>query len=108
MNILNHVNIAEMVTITATRAPNSAKFEVSIVPLSAHQRLVFDEKALATLNEKLTEKAAQFEARDPRAKKYIEEFVARMLPEFQRVGLLEIENIPESEDPYKEIKEKYR
>lgn len=105
VNIMNHVNVSEMLNVIATRIPNTANFVVDIVCLDKTQRVVIDSSALKTMNEKITEKASQFEARDPKAKKWIEEFVSRMLPELQRVGLMEIEDIPESpEDPYAEFK----
>ena len=67
MNIMNHVNIAELVTVTATRLPNTANFAVSIVSMDPSKRVVLDESALLKMNEMVTEKAASFEARDPRA-----------------------------------------
>jgi hypothetical protein len=98
-----------MVTVTAIRKPNKADFEVSIISLDPHMKIVFDESALKTMNEKISEKAAQFEARDPRAKTYIEEYVSRMLPELQRVHLLEFQEIKdEPEDPYKFIRESFK
>ena len=109
MDIMKHVNISEMVTVTATRMPRTAEFKVSIIPLDPRLNLVFDESALRTMEEKISQKAAQFAARDPRAQKYIEEFVSRMLPELQRTGLLEIEEASESpEDPYKSIREQHK
>ena len=105
IDVMSHVNISEMMNITAFRIGQTGKFVVDIRCLDVSKKVVIDPKALETMNSKITEKAAQFEARDPRAKTYIEEFVSRMLPELQRVGLLEIIDIPdEPEDPYAEFK----
>ena len=107
--IMNHVNISELLTIIANRIPHTANFEVSIIPLDPHKRLVFDPSALAKMNQMITEKASHFEARDPRVKLYIEEFVSRLLPEFQRTNLISYEDIPEGvTDHYKDIRTKYK
>jgi hypothetical protein len=109
MKGLKNVNIADLVVVTATRLPKTTNYIVDITPLDKMKHVVFDTKALETMNEKISEKASQFEACDPRAKQYIEEFVSRMLPEMDRCGLLIYEDIPEaSDDPYKEIKEKLK
>jgi hypothetical protein len=105
IDVMNHVNISELMNITAFRVGQTGKFVVDIRCLDPDKKVVIDPKALETMNNKITERAAQFEARDPKAKTYIEEFVSRMLPELHRVGLLEIVDIPDAPaDPYAEFK----
>jgi hypothetical protein len=108
-HVMSHVNIAELVSVTAIRMPCTGHFSVDVIPLDATKRIVFDESALKTMNDTISEKAAQFDARDPKAPKYIEEFVSRLLPEFDRLGLVMIEDIGEApSDPYKSIREKFK
>jgi hypothetical protein len=108
MEIMKHVDILDQVTIHVFRMPNTARFEVQIEPVDKNKNVVFDEDALRVMNEKITEKAAQFEARDPRAKDYIEEFIARLTSELYRNGLVELQEVEEPKDPYQEIKDKYK
>ena len=107
--IMKHVDILELIRIHVFRIPNTPKFEVEIECIERDKNLVFDEDALRVMNHKITEKAAQFEARDPRAKNYIEEFVARLTSELHRNGLVELEEVPESApDPYADMRRKYK
>ena len=106
--IMNHIDILDQIQIDVFRIPNTANFEVEISCLDRTKNVVFDEKALRVMNQKITEKAAQFEARDPRAKTYIEEFVGRLTSELFRNGLAEIEDIPDAVDPYEDLRRRFK
>lgn len=101
------VNIAELLTISALNRPGTGEFVVDIVPLDKEKRFIMDPKASATMNEKITEKCRTLDARDPRTKLYIEEMVSRLVTELHRVGLCDLEDVPEMEDPYKSIRQKF-
>ena len=107
IDVLKHTNISEMLNITAHRVGQTGNFVVDILCLDMTKKVVIDPKALETMNQKIGEKASQLSANDPRAKKYIEQFVSQLLPELQRVGLADIVDIPEAGDPYEELKKKY-
>lgn len=107
--IMKHVDILELIRVHVFRVPNTARFEVEIESIDKNKNVVFDEDALRIMNQKITEKAAQFEARDPRAKHYIEEYVARLTGELHRNGLMELEEVPdEASDPYADLRKRYR
>lgn len=101
------VNIAELLTVTAMNRDGTGEFVVDIVPLDKHKRFVMDPKAMETMNEQITSKCRVLEARDPRTRLYIEEMVSRLITELNRVGLCQIEDVPEMEDPYKAIRQKF-
>jgi hypothetical protein len=112
MNIMKHVDVLDLIKINVFR-PNvyqPGQLEVSLEALEKDKVVVIDEDELKRLNELLTDKCREFEdARDPKVTKYIEEFVARMCSEWHRLGLLEIEEVPEgSKDPYQDAKEMFK
>jgi hypothetical protein len=91
---------------------NPGRFEVQIASIDDKKNVVFDERALAVLNERVTEKSKQFsDARDPRVRGYIKEFVGRMASELYKNGLMELEDIDQQEgspeDPYSKAKRLY-
>lgn len=108
MQVMNKVDILDLVHIHVFRIPNTARFEVQIEAIEKNKNVIFDEDALKIMNQKITEKAAQFEARDPRAKDYIQEFVGRMTSELYRNGLVALDIVTdEPDDPYADIRKKY-
>lgn len=109
MQVMNKVDILDLVRIHVFRLPNTPSFEVEIEPLDKNKNVIFDEDALRVMNEKVSEKAAQFEARDPRAKDYIQEFVGRMTSELYRNGLVSLEVVTdEPDDPYVDMRNKFK
>jgi hypothetical protein len=112
-NLLKHVDILDLVTINIFKGPVSKEdpnpLVVSIDPLDRSQRVVFDDGALKVMNEKLTEKLADKDARDSNTIEYLKEFVGRFVSELYRNGLCLIEDIPEGNaDPYAEAKKLFR
>jgi len=108
MQIMNQVDILDLVRIHVFRIPNTARFEVQVEAVDKTKNVVFDEDALKVLNQKVTERAAQFEARDPRAIGYIEEFVGRLTSELYRNGLVELATVSdEDQDPYADLRKEY-
>jgi hypothetical protein len=107
--IMKHIDVLELIRIHVFRIPNTPRFEVEIESIDKNKNVVFDEDALRIMNQKITERAAQFEARDPRAKTYIEEFIARLTSELHRNGLMELEEISdEPSDPYADLRKQYK
>lgn len=109
MEVLKHVDILELITINVFR-PNIYKagdIHVELEALEKGKVVVVDEDELLKLNEALTNKCQEFnDAREPKVAKYIEEFVARMCSDWHRMGLLIIEDAPDTpDDPYKKAKE---
>jgi hypothetical protein len=111
MNILKHVDILSLIEITLIN-PNPMRpgqFEVQIDAIEKEKQVVIDSGALRAFNNILYEKCQQFDdARDPKVRTYIQEFVSRMCIEWHRNGLLIIEDIPEAdEDPYAAVRKQY-
>lgn len=110
MEILKNVDILELVTIHVYRGDpthdDPMPYRVMIESLDKGKKVVFDEKALQTMNYHLTEKAQQFQdGRDPRVKDYIQEFVGRMVSELAKNGLVVLEDVgDEKEDPYANLR----
>lgn len=111
VNILKNVEINELLKIDIF-APNvyaPGEIEVSIDAVEAGKRVIIDEDASRVLGDILMNRANDsFESvRDPKMKKDMEEFVARMCVEWHRNGLLIIEDLPDNPtDPYEEAKAK--
>lgn len=108
MDILKHVDILDLITITVYNPNllNPREIQVDLKAIEEGKHVVVDEDSLVKLNEILTEKCKEFKnIKDPKIRKYIEEFVGRMCSEWHRHGLLIIEDIPEApEDPYEKIR----
>jgi hypothetical protein len=109
MDIIKYVDILEFIDIVLTINPlNPKDIEVNLEAVEKGKHVVVDADALKTLNGLLTNKCKEFEARDPKTKTYIKEFVAKMCSEWHRHGLLVIENIPDAEeDPYAAVRKQY-
>jgi hypothetical protein len=103
---MKNVNIADLIKINIYQSRSA--FDVQIECLEKNKNVVFDEKALRTLNEQLTERCKGLSVGDPKTHKYIEEFVYRMISELHRNGLVELEEAQEPDsDPYKKVRSKY-
>lgn len=112
MKNLKNVEVTDLVRIHVLEGMSTPQdrlpYQVIVEPIDDTQRVVFDDGALKVLNDRITDKVQQFEnGRDPRVIKYIEEFVARMISELYRNGLMILEDLPESpEDPYAAVRHK--
>ena len=109
VNILKNVEINELINIDVFNPNiyNTGAFEVNIEAVEKGKRVVIDTASMQKLGHILKERANKnFESvRDPKMKKDMEEFVARMCIEWHKHGLLIIEDIPEApSDPYEEAK----
>ena len=103
---MKHVNIADLIKITIYQGKSN--FDVQIDCLDPKKNIVFDEKALQTFNEQLTDRCRGMSAGDPKTQKYIEEFTYRMITELARNGLVELEDAKEQDDDhYKKMRNKY-
>jgi hypothetical protein len=112
IDILKHVELLDKVRIHIYRGQPTkddlCPFRIEFECLDASKKLVFDESALATMNQKLTEKAREFNPNDPRFAKYLEEFSGRFTNELYRNGLVEIVDIPDAkEDPYTAVRKQF-
>jgi hypothetical protein len=112
VTILKHVDVLDLIKVEVF-TPNIYKpgdIQVDLVALEKDKRVVIDDSALKSLNQTLYERCQQFEdARDPKVKEYIKEFVGRMCSEWHRNGLLEIEDIPEGvTDHYEDARRQAR
>lgn len=110
MEILKHVDILDLIRVHVLPERfydrHTGKFTVLLESVDPHKQVVIDEKASATLNEEVVKRASTFEARDPRAAKFIEEFVSRMVSELYRNGLVVLEDVQDApSDPYQAAKE---
>jgi len=110
VNILKNVEINELLQIDIfnSNVYSPGQLEISIESVEKDKRVVIDEDASKKLCEILKHRAnTKFEnVRDPKMKKDMEEFVARMCIEWHKNGLLIIEDIPEApSDPYEEAKQ---
>jgi len=109
VDILKNVEINELLKIEVFN-PNVYKrgeIQVSIEAVEKGKKVIIDEDASRTLEEILKERANNnfADVRDPKMKKDMEEFVARMCVEWHRNGLLIIEDIPDApSDPYEAAK----
>lgn len=108
-NILKNVEINELIQIDVFNPVvwSPGQIEVSLQAVEKGKRVVVDPDAMETLGVVLKERANdKFEsARDPKMKKDMEEFVARMCIEWHKNGMLIIEEIPDApSDPYEEAK----
>lgn len=107
-DILKHVEINDLIDIQVF-TPNVYKpgdIQVSIEAVEKGKQVIIDVDAARILGEVLKERANNnFEnVRDPKMKKDMEEFVARMCVEWHKNGLLVIENVPDAQEPYEEAK----
>ncbi len=109
VNILKNVEINELIKITVFN-PNmysAGQIAITLDAIEEGKRVVIDPDAAMKLNEILKERANnKFESiKDPKMKKDMEEFVARMCIEWHKNGLLIIEDIPDApSDPFEEAK----
>ena len=109
VNILKNVEINELINIDVFN-PNiysAGQLEISITAVEKGKRVIIDTGATQKLAHILKERAnSKFEsARDPKMKKDMEEFIARMCIEWHKHGLLVIEDVPDApSDPYEEAK----
>lgn len=103
IDILKHVEFKDLVTVHVTR--HAGHFHVDIVPLDPAKRFVIDEKAKETMEEELLKRTSILEARDPKAKEYMEEFTVKLCTELYKHKLCGFEDIPDSpEDPYSDLR----
>ena len=109
MSVLNNVEILDLINIHVYN-PNvfvPGEIRVDFQPIEKGKRVVIDSDAVKTLEEILKERANDKfdDARDPKVKKDIEEFVGRMCIEWHKSGLLLIEDVPDApSDPYEQAK----
>lgn len=105
LGILDHVDFLDLVRIHVYKDMPSPgdmfPFRIEFECLDQTKRIVFDEHEFKKMNQILTEKAQQFNPKDPRLPDYLQEFSGRLASELYRNGLCEFEDIPEGkEDPY--------
>lgn len=110
VNILKNVEINELLRIEVfnTNIYDHGQIEINLEAVEKGKRVIIDEDASKKLGEILRDRANdKFDnTRDPKMKKDMEEFVARMCVEWHKNGLLIIEDIPDApSDPYEEAKE---
>ena len=102
---LRNVSIVDLVNIHVHYLQPAGYFDVQIVPIDQTKMFVIDERVKATLESKITEKASAFSYQDPRAKKFIEEFTAKMIEELAKHDLCGLELVPDSpSDPYADLR----
>jgi len=94
MQILKHVDVLDLIKIKvynpSVYVPGA--FAVEFEALEKGKVVVVDTNELQKLNRIVTERAQTFEdARDPKVKEFIKEFVGRMCSEWYKVGLLVID-----------------
>jgi len=109
-NIMNHVDFLDLVKITVTRFPNSGQFKVFVEAIEKNKKVIFDEDALRTMNNKITEvcKEKKLSALDPNTVGYIKEFIEKLVSELARHGLIElVEYEDQPDDPYAKIRQQY-
>lgn len=113
MDIIKNVDILELIRIHVFQGEPTREdpmpYRVMIESLDQSKKVVFDEKALSIMNDKLTERAQLFEdGRDPRVTDYIQEYVSRMVSELHRNGLVELQEIGDvKEDPYASVRKQH-
>lgn len=108
-NILKHVDILDLVTITVFRGkPTPGDLNplvVTLDPIDVSKRLEWDTDALKVLNKKLSDKMKDSDVHNPNTITYIKEFAGKMLSELYKNGLVIISDIPDApEDPYQAAK----
>jgi len=115
LNIKGKVSFLDLVDIHVSRGVptpgNLFPLTVSFTPHDRTKNVIFDEKALKTLNHKVTERIREMrlKANDDRTYDYIREYVGRLSEELYKCDLVAFEEATEApEDPYEEIRKKYR
>jgi hypothetical protein len=94
------IDIADLIKVRLIE-PKPGFIQAMFECVDRTKNVVFDEKALAKLNEILADKVKGMEARDPKVHTYIEEFLMRMVSELYKNGLVDIVEAKDSEeDPY--------
>jgi hypothetical protein len=87
VRLLSNVSIADQVKVSVFKGMPTPQDRnpvvVSVDSLDPEKRVVFDEKALAELNNKLTEKMKAENINNPNAFQYLEEFVTKMVEELR-------------------------
>lgn len=102
--IMKSIDVLDRVHILVFQ-PVSGHFDVTFECMEKDKRLVFDEGALKTLNEKIIDLCRDKNAADPNTRGYIEEFTGRMLKEYYKLGLAVIEDVPDAiEDHYHKLR----
>jgi hypothetical protein len=114
MEIMKNVDILDLVKINVLKGvptkADPAPIRVQIEPVDSEYNVVFDEEALNVLNNKIAEFVIdkQMSIGDEKTFSYIEEFVARMVSELHRNGLVELQEVGDTpDDPYKDLRNKY-
>lgn len=111
-NPLKHIDILDLVTIDLYHtgvATMPGHVSVSFTPLEVTKRVIFDESAKKVLEEKILERAANKDLKDPKIANYIKEFAGRMLSELYKNGLVLLEEIPDApNDPYWQVKQQLK
>lgn len=111
-DILERVEFLDKVRIHVYRAPpepgDPRPIRIEFQSLQKGKKVIFDENALKTMNNTLTEKAKQFEPEDPRLLSYVEEFAGRLTEILYKNGLVELVEIPDQpEDHYATIRKQF-
>lgn len=106
IDILDLINI-EVYSGMPTQA-DPAPIRVEITALDKTKNVIIDTDALRVMNERITERAKTMDIRDPKLKKYVEEFVGRLVSELGRHDLAVLEEAPDSpDDPYVKLRKQY-
>lgn len=74
--------------------PSPGNFTIDFSVKEQGKRLVIDEKALQTLQNKLNELTVGKDASDPNVRGYMEEFTGKLLQQYHKVNLAMIEDMP--------------
>jgi hypothetical protein len=111
---MKNIEFLDLVNIVVTRgiptAIDPCPVIVSFDPIDKEKNIVFDEDALKTMNNKITERMIKMglNVRDPNVFEYIKEFAGRLAAELYRNGLIEFEDVKDApEDPYAKVRNKH-
>lgn len=111
VKVRGKVDILDLIRIIVVRGQprhdDPCPVDVFFEPYDKTKNVWFEERALKTLNESITEhvRSNNLNVRDPNTFKYIEEFVGRMATNLYKNDLVGLEDVKEEQsDPYSAAK----
>jgi len=107
INIMQNVSFLDLVQIRVFQT-TPENIQVTFECIEKNKNVVFDEKALKEMNYKINEKVIGMNAKDPKVKEYINEFVAKLAEALYKNGLVEIVEATEAKtDPYGDLRNQF-